>query len=144
MSHNPYQPPQNDFPVAEQPYYANDWQLASTGQRFANFMLDSIIRTILFYAVLYLFVILDMSEAAVFFSLPIMLLYYIVPELAFGRTPAKFITGTRVVSRDGSPLTFWRILGRTLSRFVPFEVFSFMNGPPGWHDTWSNTLVIKD
>lgn len=117
--------------------------MATTGQRFANFVVDSILRTILSYAIAAVVVAAGAGEYAIFFTLPLIFFYYFIPELLFGWTPGKLVTGTRVISRDGSKLTAWRVAGRTLCRVVPFEPFSFISGPPGWHDSWSNTLVVQ-
>ena len=37
------------------------------------------------------------------------------------------------------------VFRRTLTRFVPFDTFSFL-GPKcrGWHDRWSGTRVVRD
>ena len=51
--------------------------------------------------------------------------YSLFEYLSGGRTIGKLLTGTMVVSEDGRPLTYPQVLGRTLSRFVPFEPFSF-------------------
>lgn len=62
-------------------------------------------------------------------------------EYYLGRTLAKYITGTKVISIDGEKPTFMQILGRTFSRIVPFDALSFL-GENGWHDSWSDTRVI--
>jgi uncharacterized RDD family membrane protein YckC len=71
------------------------------------------------------------------------LLYYTICEKAFkGYTLGKLLTGTRAIRIDGTELTFKDALLRTLSRIVPFEVFSAFGRKP-WHDSWTNTRVIK-
>ncbi|WP_231602819.1 RDD family protein [Neorhodopirellula pilleata] len=72
------------------------------------------------------------------------LLYYAGMEFIFGATPAKFLTGTRVVSNDGGKAGFGKILGRTFCRLIPFDAFSFCFGDTttGWHDTLSGTRVV--
>lgn len=65
-------------------------------------------------------------------------------EAIWQKTPAKWITKTKVVSNDGSKPKFWRIVGRSLARFIPFEPFSYLFSPVGWHDSLSNTLVVPD
>ncbi|GEP41499.1 RDD family protein [Brevifollis gellanilyticus] len=76
-------------------------------------------------------------------SAVLMLIYYPFFETLFGRTPGKWITGTKVVKPDGSKPGFGTILGRTLSRLVPFEPFSFLgSGDSGWHDQWSGTVTV--
>lgn len=70
-------------------------------------------------------------------------IYYVLYESIFSRTPAKYLTRTRVTLNDGSRPPFGTILKRTLIRFVPFEPFSFL-GSGKWHDSWSNTYVLRE
>lgn len=76
-------------------------------------------------------------------NMAITLGYYIVMESLTGQTIGKIITRTEVVDEYGHRPTFLRILGRTLCRMIPFEAFSFLFTPIGWHDSISKTLVIK-
>ncbi len=69
--------------------------------------------------------------------------YYFFFEALFGRTVGKMVTGTKVVMEDGSVPSFTAILKRTLWRCVPFEQFSFLGSPQGWHDTKSDTMVVR-
>ncbi len=71
------------------------------------------------------------------------LLYYTLCEKLFkGYTLGKLITGTRAIRQDGNELTFKDAILRSLSRLVPFEVFSGFNTLT-WHDSWTNTMVVK-
>jgi len=79
------------------------------------------------------------------------LLYIVISTMYYGlfesfsaRTPAKHITGTKVVMRDGTKPDSTAILIRTLCRLIPFEAFSFLFGQfaIGWHDSISKTLVV--
>ncbi len=71
------------------------------------------------------------------------LIYYTFCERAFkGYTLGKLITGTRAIRDDGQELTFKDTLLRTLSRLVPFEIFSGFADRP-WHDSWTRTSVVK-
>lgn len=46
---------------------------------------------------------------------------------------------------DGSKPDFWRLLIRTLIRFIPFEPASFLERKKtGFHDKWSATYVAND
>lgn len=124
--------------------------VASTGKRFANYLLDAIMIYILMFAygiILYFAGIIDergeMPGQWLLFMYLGGLLYYIVMEAAFGRTIGKFITGTKVVREDGSDPDFMQILGRTLCRLIPFEPFSFLSSEVGWHDSISKTKVIN-
>lgn len=93
-------------------------------------------------------------------------LYYFAFEFVFGKTIGKFITRTKVVSSDGSKASLLQCIGRSFSRFLPFENISFLiagifkqsdnNRSFGdtllyvltysvfWHDSLPNTLVIQD
>lgn len=70
-------------------------------------------------------------------------LYYPFFEAVFGTTPGKIITGSIVVKEDGSKVRLKDALGRTFSRIVPFEPFSFLGKSGGWHDKWTETKVVK-
>lgn len=69
------------------------------------------------------------------------LIYYLIFEGIFGTTPAKIITNTLLVNNEGKKANFSSIFKRTLIRFIPLESLSFITY--GWHDTWSNTNVLK-
>lgn len=72
--------------------------------------------------------------------------YYFIFELAFSQTVAKMLTGTKVVGVDGEKPTVSALIGRSLARYIPFEVFSFLfygsYPTKGWHDRLSGTLVV--
>ena len=71
------------------------------------------------------------------------LFYYTFCEKVFkGYTLGKLISGTRAIRDDGKELTFRDAFLRTLSRLVPFEPFSALGYRP-WHDSWTNTSVVK-
>ena len=71
-------------------------------------------------------------------------LSYLVFEGFFHASPTKFLTGTRVVNSETlAPPSFGQILGRTFSRLIPFEAFSFF-GKRGWHDSLPETTVVKE
>lgn len=66
-------------------------------------------------------------------------------EYASGKTIGKILVGTRVVRADGSKPDLPTIIKRSLSRIIPFDVFSFLsNNPRGWHDSFSDTIVVDD
>lgn len=43
------------------------------------------------------------------------------------------------LSGEMSSIQIWK---RTLSRLIPFDALSFF-GENGWHDSWSDTRVVK-
>ena len=143
---SPYAPPRSDDPYAAAPAFHAGLQDASLGTRFAHLLIDSIGRTIFIFALMAPLAALELQALSALAAILGMLGYHFIFEATLGRTPAKFLTGTRVVSANGGPASTAQILGRTLARFVPFEPFSFLFGgtpPNGWHDKWSNTRVVK-
>lgn len=72
-----------------------------------------------------------------------MFFYYLILEILFARTIAKYITRTIVVLVDGSKPKPIDILKRTFLRIIPFEYFTFLRGRElGWHDEYSKTFVV--
>lgn len=135
---------------------------ASKGKRFANFFLDRIFSSVLSFCFFYvLFFIKDSIylqdyaytepfSAMWFIETMLELLfisfYYILLESYLkGKTLAKYFTKTKVLNLDGSKPSFETIVKRSFIRLVPFEAFSFLGDEPdGWHDRWSNTIVIDE
>ncbi len=71
------------------------------------------------------------------------MIYYSLFEGLTGRTLAKFITRTKVITENGEKPDFKTILLRSLCRFVPFDPLSFLFSGKGWHDKWSRTTVVN-
>lgn len=122
------------------------------GRRFANFLIDYLCHFVLSFIVGAVVVAFwgDRGVAAldsvpdIAFGVIVMCAYYIPLETLWGRTIGKLITGTKVVSEDGHRPSFSAVLKRTLSRFIPFEAFSFFGKDArGWHDTLSKTYVVR-
>jgi len=141
---NPYAPPEADD--VEPPALAGDFVVgASQGKRVVNMLIDNVASRVISTPIALLFIRSENAGAlAGVLVVVLMLGYYVFFEFAFQATLGKFATGTRVVALGGGKPTFMQIVGRTLSRFVPFEPFSFFSGkyPVGWHDRWSNTRVV--
>jgi uncharacterized RDD family membrane protein YckC len=149
--------------IAKEVELGLDYTYASTGQRFLNLLIDSIImRFGLDWATGYLVGIFLSSVAPDFLSEAVYggvswqllvlsylisilnyLFYYTLCEKLFkGVTLGKLITGTKAVRENGENLSLKDALLRSLTRLVPFEAFSAFNGHP-WHDRWTKTMVIK-
>jgi uncharacterized RDD family membrane protein YckC len=144
-----------DQPLAAESQALNvDAHTAGRGKRLANSIIDGIIYYIILIVV---FVVLgaffmsfmeiaDLIQNAglvYLLTFSVMILYYWGMEVAFGKTVGKMITKTKVVTLDGKQPSSLQILGRTLSRFIPFDAFSFLGDGVGWHDTISKTRVIN-
>jgi len=76
-------------------------------------------------------------------SFAVYFLYSAGLEAATGRTLAKFLSRTKVVKLDGSPIGLKQACLRSVIRFVPLEFVSFLFPGPGWHDRWSKTRVVR-
>lgn len=79
----------------------------------------------------------------------ILFFYYFITEVIWDRTFGKFIMGIMIVDAKRENYEEKRmtklILIRTLSRYIPFDLISFLFTDNGqlWHDNISNTVVIK-
>ncbi len=135
--------------------------LASKEIRFANYIIDFIVKYALSFGVgiliglfseltgnyTFLDILLDEDTGWIFeyvLGFLIVIVYYTTFETLTGRSLAKYITKTKVVLYDGSKPTINEILIRSLSRIIPFEALSFLgeNGK-GWHDSISKTYVVS-
>lgn len=151
--------------LAEENFELNQFEYASQGQRFVNWLIDNLLmRFGLSYVTgmgiglllsvtapdfLAKIVYSDgsMNGSLLFFSLIVgylnYILYYSICEKLFkGYTLGKLISGSRAIRQDGGELSFKDALLRSLSRCVPFEVFSGFN-TLAWHDSWTDTMVVK-
>jgi uncharacterized RDD family membrane protein YckC len=132
--------------------------MASQGKRFLNYLLDMVsIMIFIFIFSLILGIVLavvapsivsELGESNLLFeylvAFIVMMIYYTTFEAATGRSIAKYITKTKVVTEIGEKPDFKMILVRSLCRFIPFEAFSCLfNDGSGWHDSISNTKVIN-
>ncbi len=136
----------------EQPYFEEDefkngYRDAPKSARFFNYLVDSVGG----FAFAFLIVILlnifgikhlvdeeDNKVILIFLGI----IYYLLWESISGRTLGKLVTGTKVVTDEGEDIGFPEALGRTLCRFIPFEIFSFLFAKKGWHDSITKTRVV--
>lgn len=125
----------------------------SQGVRFANLILDLIFITIFKFAIaIVVFIIFPLTrtkylEYPMFsnylIGIIIYFIYYLTFEAITGRTLAKYITKTKVVTTNGENPDFQTILSRSLCRLIPFDQLSFLDSVnSGWHDKLSKTKVI--
>lgn len=157
-----YTAPSEDTGLAEELESFVQYEAASRGQRFVNWLIDNLLMRFGLSQVTSLLVVYilqallpeyilrisydenpwDLILIAYVIGIVNYVLYYTICEKAFkGYTLGKLISGTRAVRTDGKELTFKDALLRSISRLVPFEVFSGFGDP--WHDTWTQTWVVK-
>ncbi len=127
-----------------------EFTAASSGKRFLNRLIDTAS-----YVIIALIFInsglfgeglqnTDSSLEFAIIEIPFLILYYLLFESLFHATPGKFITNSIVVNDSGERPAFTQILGRTFSRLIPFDAFTFFGDPSrGWHDSIPNTYVVE-
>ena len=149
---NPYASPMSQAPPPIQHQQKGYVEPAGQGLRFANMLIDSAVQFGIGFVAGFAIVAMAGNDGLIFLEgiggnligIPIGLAYYFLMEVTTGRTLGKLVTGTKVVNEHGEPASTGQILGRTFSRFIPFEAFSFLGTPcRGWHDSLPNTYVIK-
>jgi uncharacterized RDD family membrane protein YckC len=127
-----------------------------SGPRFGHFIIDLIFFQIVLYVVQYLLGLLMLVVGtdnpisltlAFVSSILVLLLYpimYFVCEYYWQQTPGKLLTNTVVIDEYANKPDLRKLTLRSLIRLVPFEAFSCLNDyNHGWHDRWSETLVVK-
>jgi uncharacterized RDD family membrane protein YckC len=73
----------------------------------------------------------------------VMVIYLFAMEVTTQRSVGKFITGTIVVSEDGTKPEPRKIMVRALCRIIGLEALTFIREKPrGWHDSAADTYVV--
>jgi uncharacterized RDD family membrane protein YckC len=129
---------------------------ASSGKRFANYIIDLIGFSVFMYFFSYILVAVSYNLAAIVYGddHPILgrlvfVTFYgmymgFIEAIFKGRSLGKLITRTIVVNEDGSRISVQTALRRGLSRAVPFEAFSALGTRCyPWHDRWNKTYVVN-
>ncbi|WP_337042683.1 RDD family protein [Emticicia sp. 17c] len=71
------------------------------------------------------------------------LVYYCICEGIFKTTFGKIVTNSAVINQEEEIISFRQGLVRSICRFIPFDALSFLLANRGWHDSVSNTTVVK-
>jgi uncharacterized RDD family membrane protein YckC len=133
---------------------------ATAGQRFVNFIIDTIVNVcgILFISAMLGVIdrvlqgsVLDNTQTdfgtamwqALYNILITSLIYGLTEGLTKGRTLGKMVTGTRVVKEDGSTITLKDAFTRSICRQIPFEALSILSSNGMWHDVLAKTRVVQ-
>ncbi|MFD2602188.1 RDD family protein [Flavobacterium suzhouense] len=140
------------------PFEITYGMLATGNKRFQNFIIDSIVTTLLQIGFAkggdMLYGIYGIKGFQVgppvlgnikytILALGISIVYYGLFETVNMRTLGKYITNTMVVNADGTRPDSMRIFLRTLCRLIPLEFITFFGRRPvGLHDGLSKTLVV--
>jgi len=133
---------------------------ASTGKRFANYLID----LLFFYLIIFFWAIIaailfpeavegldeDGSAFGSFGDRIVSLIIYgvimsLIEAIFRGKSIGKLITGTKAVNMDGSDISFSKAFQRGFTRIIPFEPLSAFGNPSHpWHDKWTDTYVIDE
>lgn len=148
---NPYRPPGSEVISAsdEGPLHGG---VAGKGRRFGTFAVDYIgVMGLGLVVGLLIGVLFGEAGFAVMegvpdlvFGVALFFVYYAFFEGLWSRTPGKWLFGTMVVREDGGEPSFGQVLGRTASRLIPFEAFTFLGSSGvGFHDSIPGTRVVR-
>ncbi|HKK05978.1 MAG TPA: RDD family protein [Gammaproteobacteria bacterium] len=129
---------------------------ARKGLRLSNCVTDGLLvlgLTIIIYVLLRLVVGIVLGASGIkyiaaipmpYMGLAVYVGYYTLLESLTGRTVGKWMTGTMVVNVRGTKASFMQVLGRSLSRLVPFEFVTFLGEDGrGLHDRLARTYVVR-
>ncbi len=137
--------------------HEEEFERASSGKRFVNYLIDVIVFYLLMFCLGIVIALIsptsldDIGSDNTSFglvdrilSLILYALYMSIVEALFkGRSLGKLITGTKAVNLDGSNISLSTAFARGFSRAVPFCALSAFGNPCNpWQDRWTNTMVI--
>ena len=124
-------------------------KVVGTGTRVLNFLIDVLLIFIISVAFdkWYTFQVVYWGytplPAYSFFFISLFV-YYFIFELIWKRTPGKWISISKVVTKDGKKPNFFQIFIRSLVRLIVIDCFfiPFLDGKT-LHDYLSGTVVIE-
>lgn len=118
------------------------------GGRVINFLIDTVIIWALSYGLFkwynfYVYYYSFESYQYYLFFYATLFIYYLVFELLFSRTPAKWLTLSKVRNAQGKRPAFYQIVLRCLLRLTIIDSFfiPFLDRP--LHDALSKTRVVE-
>lgn len=131
-----------------------DRHRASKGTRLANYLIDLVAFYIVFFMILTLLMIIspayrgwvanssDITQRLMGIT-SYLLFCFFMETVTGGRSLGKLITGTRVIMTDGHKPSAGNYFLRNIIRgVILIDQLSFLS-ENGFHDSWSNTRVIK-
>ena len=118
------------------------------GTRVLNFLVDTLLIFLLsflaykgwtFYAFYYGILFFPFY----YFFFAILFIYYLVFESIFGRTPGKWLSFSKVVSKNGGKSSFIQIFLRSIVRLTIIDCFFIPFLDKTLHDYVSKTEVVE-
>lgn len=119
-------------------------KMTSRTLRFINFLLDTTIY-LAFVLIFFLsFRNVIAKENVKWISILVYFLYYFLLEYFTGQTIGKIFTKSKVISSTTDNNYFLIRIGvRTIMRFIPIDILSYLFTSNGLHDWVSKTKVVK-
>jgi len=118
--------------------------MASTFSRFLNFCIDSFLFLVMSRLTLNLLTANGIMTDPKWFSIGFYFLYYFLSEYFFAKSPAKWITKTKVELKNPQAQKVIVLAIRTLVRLMPLDIISYLFTKNGFHDRWSNTQTVTE
>lgn len=152
---------ENEYSVFDELEQNRPPRYATNGQRFVNFIIDTVVNIVALYIITFILVILNnitgshftdfiflddlgsKVQQLLYGALESSLMYSLIEGASKGRTLGKLVTGTRAVREDGSSITWRDAFTRSICRQLPFETLSIFVGPEMWHDRIAKTRVVQ-
>jgi len=114
------------------------------GLRFVNFLIDTTVYFLFMIILLLIFKDIIEQEKVKWISILVYFLYYYIFECIKGQTIGKIITRSKMILlTENKDYFYLQILIRTLMRFIPLDMLSYIYSFRGLHDWVSKTTVIK-
>jgi uncharacterized RDD family membrane protein YckC len=111
--------------------------------RFINFLIDTAIYITIMISFIVIFGNMIEKKNIKWISLVSYFLYYFISEYTKGQSIGKIITHCKVISISENKRHFFiQILLRTLMRFIPLDILSYLITYRGLHDWISQTTII--
>jgi len=112
--------------------------------RLVNFLVDSLIYFAFMVVFLMVFKNTIEQNKIKLISILFYFLYYFLFEYFIGQTLGKMITRSKVISLpENTGNYFFQILLRSIMRFIPLDMLSYLFSYRGLHDWISKTTIIK-
>ncbi len=118
------------------------------GTRVLNFIVDTLLVFLISYLVFrfnafYVYYYHSEGMPWYLYFWITMVVYYLLFELIFSRTPGKWLSMSKVVNKAGKRPAIWQILIRSVVRVIPLDCFFIPFIDRTLHDYVSGTAVVE-
>lgn len=118
------------------------------GTRVLNFVVDTLLIFLISYFAyrgnsFYVYYYHTEGVPWYYFFWGTMVVYYLLFELIFSRTPGKWLSVSKVVNMQGKRPAFWQIVVRSFARLIIIDSFFIPFLDKTLHDYLSKTAVVE-